>query len=92
MQAAVIVSDTCETVLLGDDTDLLVLMIHLADGNKHNIYIRPEPKKGGALRSIGVSAIRNKLGENIRGNILFVHAFLGVILRPGYLGSGKQLE
>ena len=46
VQAAVTVSDTCEAVLVGDDTDLLVLLIHLADGNKHNIYFRPEPKKG----------------------------------------------
>ena len=74
VEAAVTVSDTCEAVLVCDDTDLLVPM---ADGNKHNIYIRPEPKKGGALMCIGVSSIRNKLGENISRNILFVHAFLG---------------
>ena len=93
VQTAVTVSDTCEAVLVGDDTDLRVLLFHLADGNKHTIYFRPEPKKGGALRCIGVSSIRNKLGENICGNILFVHAFLGcVILHPCYLGSGKQLD
>ena len=92
IQAAVTVSDTYEAVLVGDDTALLVLLIHLADLNKENIYFRPEPKKGGALRCIGVSSIRNKLRENICGNILFVHAFLGVILHPGYLGSGEQLD
>ena len=36
VQAAVTVSDTCEAVLVGDDTDLLVLLVHLADGNKHS--------------------------------------------------------
>ena len=74
---------------MGDDTDLLVLMIHLVDGNKHNIYFRPEPKKGGAIRCIGVSAIRNKLGENICGNILFVHAFLGCDNTSRLFGIGK---
>ena len=38
VQAAVTVSDTCEAVLVGDDTGLLVLMIHLADGN-HGVLI-----------------------------------------------------
>ena len=45
VQAAVTVSDTCEAVLVGDDTDLLVLLSHLADGNKENIYLGPEPRK-----------------------------------------------
>ena len=89
VQAAVTVSDICEAVLVGDDTGLLVLMIHLADGNKHSIYIRPDPKKGGALRCIGVSAIRNKLGENICGNVLFVHAFLGGDTTSRLFGIGK---
>ena len=45
------VSDTCEAVLLvGDDTDPLVLLIHLADGDKDNIYFRYKPKKGTAVR------------------------------------------
>ena len=88
-QAPVTVSETCEAVPVGDDTDLFVFMTHLADGNKHNIYIRPEPKKGGAVRGIGVSAIRNKLGENICGNILFVHAFLGCDTTSRLFGIGK---
>ena len=89
VQAAVTVPDTCEAVPVGDVTDLLVLLIHLADGNKHNIYFRPEPKKGGALRCIGVNSIRNKLGEHICGNILFVHAFLGCDTTSRLFGIGK---
>ena len=89
VQAAVTVSDSCEAVLVGDDTDLLVLLIHLADGNKHNIYFRPEPRKGGALRCIGVSSIRNKLGENICVNVLFINAFLGCDTTSRLHGIGK---
>ena len=92
VQAEVTVSDTCEAVLVGNDTDLLVLLIHLADGNMHTIYFPHEPKKGGAPRCIGVSSIRNKLGENICGNILFYTPSWGVILHPVYSGSGKQLH
>ena len=89
IQVAVTVPDTCEAVLVGDDPDLLVLLIHLADGNKHTSSFRPEPKKVGALRCIGVSSIRNKLGENICGNILFVHAFLGCDTTSRLFGIGK---
>ena len=89
VQAAVTVSDSCEAVPVGDDTDLLVLLIHLVDGNKHNTYFQPEPKKGGAVRCIGVSSIRNTLGENICGNILFVHAFLGCDTTSRRFAIGK---
>ena len=89
IQAAVTVPYTCEAVLVGDDPDLLVLLIHLADGNKHTISFRPEPNKGGAIRCIGVSSIRNKLGENICGNIIFVHAFLGCGTTSRLFGIGK---
>ena len=89
IQAAVTVPDICEAVLVGDDPVLLVLLIHLADGNKYTVYLRPEPKKVGALRCIGVSSIRNKLGENICGNILFIHAFLGCDTTSSLFGIGK---
>ena len=62
---AVKVSYTCEAVqLVGDDTDPLVLLIHLADGNKHNVHFRPEPKKGAAVRRTGVNLIRHKVEEH----------------------------
>ena len=89
IQAAVTVPYTCEAVLVGDYPDLLVLLIHLADRNKHTISFRPESKKGGALMCIGVSSIRNKLGEYICGNILFVHAFLGCDTTSRLVGIGK---
>ena len=33
-----------ETVLVGDDTDLLVLLIHHAKDIRHNIFFRPESR------------------------------------------------
>ena len=49
---------------MGDDTDPLVLVIQLADGNKHNVYFRLEPKKGAAVRRTGVNLIRHKVDEH----------------------------
>ena len=62
---AVKVSNISEAVLVGDDTDPLVLMIHLDDGNKHNVYFRKEPKKGAAIRRRRVNLIRHKGEEHM---------------------------
>ena len=40
-------------------------LIHIAGGNKHNVYFRPEPKKGAAVRRTGVNLIRHKVDENM---------------------------
>ena len=50
---------------MGDGTDPLVRLIHIADGNKHNVYLRPEPKKGAAVRRTGVNLIRHKVEEHM---------------------------
>lgn len=34
-----------DTVLVGDDTDLLVLLCYHASLHSHNIFLKPEPKK-----------------------------------------------
>ena len=47
---AVEYAQTTDTILVGDDTDLLVLLIYLAKTSGKNIYLAPEPKasaKGG---------------------------------------------
>ena len=47
--------------------------MHLADGNKHNVYSRPEPKKVAAFRCMGVNLIRHKVEEHMpswRGDIV----------------------
>ena len=75
-------------MLVGDDTDLLVL-IHLAGENKHDIHFRPEPKKGGEVRYMGVNSIKHKLGDQVCRHILFVHAFLGCDTTSRVFGIGK---
>ena len=34
-----------ETVLSGDDTDLLVLLLHHAEMDVHDVFLKSEPKK-----------------------------------------------
>ena len=49
---------------MGDDSDPLVLLI-LADGNKHNIYFLSETKKEAAFRCMGVNLIKRKVEEHV---------------------------
>ena len=50
---------------MGDDTGPLVLLIHIADGNKHTVYFRHDLKTGAAVRRKGVNLIRHKVEEHM---------------------------
>ena len=45
VQKAVESASTVTTVLVGEDTDLLILLCYHANTNGHNIYFQPEQKK-----------------------------------------------
>ena len=45
MQKAVESATATDTVLIGDDTDLLVLLIYHTNLKSHDLFFQPEPKK-----------------------------------------------
>ena len=69
VQTAVTLARLCETALVGDDIDLLVILLYHAGGNKHDIYFRPEPKGGTTLKCLSVNSVRDILGEIVCKNI-----------------------
>ncbi len=44
VQEAIAASHSKDTVLVGDDTDLIVLLLHHADTKGRALFFRPEPK------------------------------------------------
>ena len=67
-----------DTVLVGDDTDLLVLLCFHASLDSHNIYFKTEPKKNAKKHQIwNITAVKEQLGPEMCSNILFLHAVLG---------------
>ena len=52
VQTAIASARTKDTVLVGDDTDLLVLLLHHADLNAQELFLAPEPKKATKTRQI----------------------------------------
>ena len=82
------------TILVGDDTDLLVLLCfhsnttHTLTGN---LYLRPEPKHGSKRppRCWNIAVLKLVLGPEVTNGILFIHALLGCDTTSSVHGLGK---
>ena len=82
-----------ETVLVGDDTDLLVLLIYHAMNVRHNIFFRPEIRRASQKgnRCWNIPAMLSLLGSVVTDNIMFLHAIHGCDTTSGVYGLGKKL-
>ena len=77
---------------MGDDTDLLVLLIYHADMTSHEIYFKPEPKSNSTkIRLWNIQKPKENLGPVVCKKILFVHAVLGCDTTSRVFGIGKAV-
>ena len=66
---------TSTTVLVGDDTDLLVLLCYHASEDGYDIYFRPEPNANArGTRVWLMKKVKEQLGKEVCRNLLFLHA------------------
>ena len=92
VQTAVASATTKDTVLVGDDTDLLVLLLHHADMNAHELFLAPEPKQASKKRRVWcIQQSKELLGPAICSYMLFIHAILGCDTTSRLFGLGKGL-
>ena len=93
VKQAIKVSQTANTAVIGDDTDLLVILYyHARNVKSFDIFFHPESKQFVRKKPITVSthsAVR-KLGMELCANILFIHALLGYDTVSSVLGFGKD--
>jgi len=90
VQKAVESARRVNTVLVGDDTDLLVLLCYHASVDSHIIYFKPESKKGTKNPRVwDITATKKQLGPEICTHILFLHAILGCDTTSHLHGIGK---
>ena len=82
-------AESIDTVLIGEDTDLLVLLLYHANHQSKEIYFMPEPRKNSKLRVWNIKEAKEKLGTYICKHILFLHAFLGSDTTSRIYGYGK---
>ena len=80
-----------DTILVGDDTDLLVLLCFHADLNAKELIFSPEPKKCTKQRHVwNIKQVKLSLGQELCDNILFLHALLGCDTTSRLYGIGKS--
>ena len=80
------------TILVADDTDVLVLLIHHATTTSQGLFMQKSKmtsKKNGSVWDI--LQVKQELGEDVCKHILFAHALLGCDATSGIFGLGKAL-
>ena len=93
VQTAVQSADRRKTILVGDDTDLLVLLCFLVKHGSHEIFFRPELKAGAKKNSRcwNIKQVQGVLRRSTCNNLLFVHAILGCDTTSRVFSIGKGL-
>ena len=76
MKKALESAASTSTVLIGDDTDLLVLLIFHADLNSHDIFFASE-RKNAKNRVWNIKEVKSGLGPFVCKHVLFLHGFSG---------------
>ena len=80
-------------MLIGDNTDLLILFIYDANINSNDIFFKPEPKKNTKNQRIwNIKAVKQQLGVSVCSNVLFLHAILGCDTTSRLYGIGKGVS
>ncbi len=78
VQKAVVCAATTNTVLVGDDTGLLILLCYHANLTLHDMFFCPEIKKNvKKIRVWNITSTKEQLGSELCESILFVHGILG---------------
>ncbi|KAG1672542.1 hypothetical protein GQR58_015942 [Nymphon striatum] len=78
------------TVLVGDDTDLLILLCHHFKPGRFDLYFQPEPKVTSKKnRTWNIKLVKQDLGDAVCDGILFIHAILGSDTTSHVHGFGK---
>jgi hypothetical protein len=66
VQIAVDYATTRNTVLIGDDTDLLILLIYHTNLESYDLFCQPEPKKSTRPPRIwSIKAVKQNLGSSV---------------------------
>lgn len=88
MEKAVEVAVDSNVVVIGKDTDLIVLLLHHIKPHLKNIYFKPDSKKN-ADKVWDMKHLKQKLPPQISQNILFLHAWFGCDSVSRIHGFGK---
>ena len=92
VKAAVSMCEYKTTTLIGEDTDLLILLLHHATLKvSHELYFRSD-KTGNKTKQYvyNINVLKKILGDDICTDMLFVHAFTGCNTTSRIFGISKK--
>ena len=91
VQTALELANTCDVVLIGEDTYLLVLLCYHADIHSNRIYLKSESKQAVArkIRVWDITKTKIVLGEEICRLLPALHAMTGCDTTSRLFGIGK---
>ena len=83
---------SCETTLVGDDTDLLVLLCFHVKEDSCEVFFKPDIRSGTkkSPRWWSMKYVQRVLGRAICNNLLFAHAILGCDTTSRVFSMGKK--
>ena len=91
VKTAMDVAMKSETILVGSDTNLLVLLIRYTTKEHEKIYFMPPPKSGSLVRYLDIHKVQEILSDKVCINFLFIPAILGCDTTSRLFGHGKAL-
>ena len=96
VQTAIQSAVTRPTVVIGGDTDLLILLLHHVNQDCHRIFFISEQKSRseGTTNLWDIKHVKSKLGQEICDAILLIYASLGcdTTSRLSSIGKGVALQ
>ena len=81
------------TILVGDDTDLLILLCYHSSLHSHRVFFQPEPKKSSKNPHVwNIQVVKEQLGPEICTHMLFCMPSLNAIQPPTCVALEKELQ
>ena len=90
VKATVDCSQLCSTTLVGEDTDLLILLLYYAGTENEAIYFRSDTKQSKENKVYNINLLKQVLGDDLCNELLFIHAYTGCDSTSRIFGIGKK--
>jgi len=87
VKAAVTMSTFKSTTLIGEDTDLLILLLYHGKMDSKELYFRSDKGKPNVYN---IKVLKQLLGDDVCTDLLFAHAFTGCDTTSRIFGVGKK--
>ncbi|KAK4298605.1 hypothetical protein Pmani_008001 [Petrolisthes manimaculis] len=91
VKAAVRASLVHTTTLIGEDTDLLVLLLYYAQRDSKDLYYRSgKAKADGSFKVYDIKHLQEILGHDVCSQLMFIHAMTGCDTTSRIFSVGKK--